>query len=104
METAGTDVATPKLLLALDRSNASSSSTIQTATLPPHAIAGEAQTDSSPAEKLIGEGTRVQIELLLVNGRRARWEFGAQATIKEVREWVWSTWPEGELSPDGRSE
>lgn len=55
-----------------------------------------AGTESREEKDVIGGGEQVEVELLLVSGKRRRWCFGSEATVREVRERVWRNWPEGE--------
>lgn len=43
----------------------------------------------------IGKGEAVLIEFLLVSGKRMRRRIGVESTVREVREGVWRSWPEG---------
>lgn len=53
--------------------------------------------ETGEEKDVIGAGEQVEVELLLVSGKRRRWCFGSEATIREVREQVWRNWPEGEF-------
>lgn len=48
--------------------------------------------------EVVGEGSTVQVEFLLVSNRRTRWKFGELSTVGFVKERVWSGWPVGEFS------
>lgn len=65
--------------------------------LPP-ATEPTALTDEPEEEKIVGPGSGplVSVELLLLSGKRVRWDFGQGADVKAVREWVWERWPQGE--------
>jgi hypothetical protein len=48
-------------------------------------------------ERAALNGEPVQIELLLLSGKRKRWTFGTEETVAEVKDRVWHDWPDGAL-------
>lgn len=54
-------------------------------------------TMTSTSPNRVGPGQPLLIEFLLISGKRIRWIVGDSATVREVREAVWTGWPQGEF-------
>ncbi|BGP27308.1 ubiquitin like superfamily protein [Rhodotorula toruloides] len=70
----------------------------------PVSLASPAGTDHPAAAEPAGDAGRpalkgepVEIELLLLSGKRKRWTFGTEETVAEVKDQVWHDWPDGAL-------
>ncbi|PRQ72327.1 hypothetical protein AAT19DRAFT_9666 [Rhodotorula toruloides] len=67
----------------------------------PVSLVAPAGTDRPAAAESVGEverpalkGEPVEIELLLLSGKRKRWTFGTEETVAEVKDQVWHEWPD----------
>ncbi|BGP35014.1 hypothetical protein JCM10296v2_006838 [Rhodotorula toruloides] len=67
----------------------------------PVSLVAPAGTDRPAAAEPVGEverpavkGGSVEIELLLLSGKRKRWTFGTEETVAEVKDHVWHEWPD----------
>lgn len=63
--------------------------------LKDEAILEAGRNEVGGKNEVVGKGERVQVEFKLVSGMSRKWVFGESATIQEVREVIWKTWPSG---------
>ncbi|BGO95161.1 hypothetical protein NBRC10512_001888 [Rhodotorula toruloides] len=67
----------------------------------PVSLVAPVGTDRPVAAESAGEvgrpavkGEPVEVELLLLSGKRRRWTFGTEETVEEVKDQVWHEWPD----------